>query len=330
VLPILSHLEPGGWGSLNLPRFLAGLGKSDSGPHAIVDDARRADVVLFIQDTEPFRNQFYRTIREHPLMQETPHRCFTWDISDLPCAILPGLYAALPRRAATRRVAGFCYLQVPNPALEGVHEETRGRPRDIVFSFIGAVDRRTRQRVFELRSTPTAVIENTLTKKPWFETFGADHHYADVLSRSRFVLCPRGHGTSSFRIFEAMQMGCVPVVIADEWLAPEGPDWREFSLHVRERDVRRIPSILAGVDSERMGARAREVWQAWYAPAVQLRRIAERLEIIQARTPSGQLGVPTTWPLMAGRYLAKHEGRMLLSRAATPIRAALRKLPFVS
>lgn len=37
-------------------------------------------------------------------------------------------------------------------------------------------------------------------------------NYCEVLARSRFVLCPRGYGASSFRIGEALQYGGEPII----------------------------------------------------------------------------------------------------------------------
>jgi len=35
---------------------------------------------------------------------------------------------------------------------------------------------------------------------------------------SKFALCPRGYGKTSFRIQEALQYGAIPVYISDEYL----------------------------------------------------------------------------------------------------------------
>ena len=50
--------------------------------------------------------------------------------------------------------------------------------------------------------------------------------FRSVMGRSRFVLCPRGKGTSSIRLYEALAYGCVPVIISDDWVAPAGPTGR--------------------------------------------------------------------------------------------------------
>jgi hypothetical protein len=50
------------------------------------------------------------------------------------------------------------------------------------------------------------------------------HHnlidYCKVIAQSRFVLCPRGYGQSSFRIQEAIDFGAIPIYISDEFVFP--------------------------------------------------------------------------------------------------------------
>ena len=46
------------------------------------------------------------------------------------------------------------------------------------------------------------------------------HEYCNVLALSKYVLCPRGYGQSSFRIQEAIQFGAIPIYISDEFIFP--------------------------------------------------------------------------------------------------------------
>ena len=91
--------------------------------------------------------------------------------------------------------------------------------------------------------------------------------YWSIMARSQFVLCPRGYGSSSFRLFEAMQCGRAPVIVSDAWVPPAGPDWSAFSLRIPERKLAQIPQILAQHEDEaaRMGELARKAWQQWFS-----------------------------------------------------------------
>ena len=41
-----------------------------------------------------------------------------------------------------------------------------------------------------------------------------------------------------------MMLGRVPVIVSDQWVPPDGPDWESFSMRVKEREVDTIPAML--------------------------------------------------------------------------------------
>ena len=68
-------------------------------------------------------------------------------------------------------------------------------------------------------------------------------HYGDVLSSSKFAICPRGYGTGSIRLLEALKAGVAPVVISDEWIPPGDPLWQEFCLTLPEADIHQLENV---------------------------------------------------------------------------------------
>lgn len=44
--------------------------------------------------------------------------------------------------------------------------------------------------------------------------------FVDVISKSKYTFCPRGQGLSSYRFFESMFYGSVPVLLADDVILP--------------------------------------------------------------------------------------------------------------
>lgn len=77
-----------------------------------------------------------------------------------------------------------------------------------------------------------------------------------LMDNSKYALCPRGYGPTSYRLFEAIQMGCVPVYIGDKFWLPYSDklDWSEFAVLVPCSHVDRLPQILAKEDAK-YGAR---------------------------------------------------------------------------
>jgi hypothetical protein len=104
-----------------------------------------------------------------------------------------------------------------------------------------------------------------------------ERRYARILTESAFVLCPRGGGTATFRLFEAMMLGRVPVIISDEWVPPSGPDWESFSVRVEEAEIERLPTILAERESEAeaMGVTARAAWLEWFSETTSFHTVVQ-------------------------------------------------------
>ncbi len=87
--------------------------------------------------------------------------------------------------------------------------------------------------------------------------------YVKVLLQSYVALCPRGYGGSSFRFYEAMQLGIVPFLIGDVDTRPfkKEIDWDRFSFYgsspknvmnsIKKRSTQQL------ID---MGKEARKVW----------------------------------------------------------------------
>jgi len=220
--------------------------------------------------------------------------------TDRPWCVMPGLYCSMPRRSFDEsRQRAFCYAYSVNPHIAEYAAD--GEP-DLLFSFLGAPTHDVRHRLYEL-ADPDGVAEDTSHFSLWRELAPDDEErhrrrYASILARSKFVVCPRGVGTSTYRLFEAMEAGRAPVLLADQWVAPEGPDWSSFLLRIPEKRVVDLPEILRGHEPEAVerGAKARSAWDEWFAPDVRFHTAVEaclsilagrrRPERIAARLPT--------------------------------------------
>lgn len=68
-------------------------------------------------------------------------------------------------------------------------------------------------------------IVGELTGKDGFYISTSHHHmekYCAILNESKYVLCPRGYGQTSFRICEAIQYGAIPIYISDQLVYTDG------------------------------------------------------------------------------------------------------------
>ena len=105
----------------------------------------------------------------------------------------------------------------------------------------------------------------------WSEKVSSDDFklFEEVSSRSKYMLCPRGYGTTSYRLYEAFQYGAVPVYISDEfWLPYESTlDWDKLIVRITPDQLPNLKSILNGYDDrwETMIAYATEVYEEFFS-----------------------------------------------------------------
>lgn len=74
--------------------------------------------------------------------------------------------------------------------------------------------------------------------------------FVDITCSSKFGLAPRGYGRSSFRLYEILQLGTVPVYISDIHYLPwtDELDWNDFCVPINEDEIEDIDTILKSID----------------------------------------------------------------------------------
>jgi hypothetical protein len=103
-------------------------------------------------------------------------------------------------------------IDYPLPLLAMPHQYQFNEDRDILASFIGRV-------THPIRSAMIGQLQGKdgyyISTKPH-----SMRDYCQILARSKYALCPRGYGQTSFRIQEAIQYGAVPIYISDDFILP--------------------------------------------------------------------------------------------------------------
>ncbi len=242
--------------------------------HEWTEDPAAADIIFLT-------NAQQRTgwmLEHHPLPRRYPEKCFLLSEQWEPPFQLAGIYANAPRSPFWRgrfRTGSYAlhHPDFRNPFIEN-HDDAAPRPApDLLASFLGRNCHPVRERLFALALPPGILVEDTSS----FDAFahgGPDRRerqrrYHEICLRSKFLLCPRGAGPNSIRLFEALRLGIAPVIIADAWIPCEGPRWEDFALFVAERDVDRLPDLLARAapTHARRGALAYAAWRDYFSPA---------------------------------------------------------------
>lgn len=120
--------------------------------------------------------------------------------------------------------------------------------RDIKASFSGRLNTHfIRQQLFEVAGERDDIYISPRSLRP--------RSYAALLARSKLALSPRGYGGSSFRFFEALQMGAVPWLIGEQDVRPfkSQIDWDNISFYSKNvEEFMNIYEELTSQDIDRM------------------------------------------------------------------------------
>jgi hypothetical protein len=233
-----------------------------------------ADVVLYLENGYVGLADLPRLLRRLRAAPSAMH--FLFSESDWPFPVLPGAYPSLSKPCPW----GTSWSFLPSLRLsKGEASGSTIAEPEFLFSFLGRVATHPVRKMVSLLDSPSTPCLDLADASDRFPCFDYTKTYAQLLERSRFILCPRGFGASSIRIFEAMSFGRVPVIISDAWQPSSGVPWGEFSVRIPERDVCSIPTILERLESkaQSMGELARHLFDTHFAPAIFLDQLVNTL-----------------------------------------------------
>lgn len=155
----------------------------------------------------------------------------------------------------------------PIPLLSNCHPEADfdKDERSTLASFVGRI------KTHKIRQ----VMKNILDGKESIDILAMDHKHSidlfrEKMQESYFALCPRGYGKTSFRMYEAIQFGCIPVYISDEHWLPfqQYINWNEFAVIVKPEEIESIPDrlrkIITSSEYDIMKAKLKEVYYQYF------------------------------------------------------------------
>lgn len=299
-------------------------GAAGSFEHELVSDPDAADLILFVE-YHPWHDPYFFDVLRHPLRRRHPHKCVLYTDADRIVPLMPTLNPSIERwqyRPALCRAFPYVTREYRNDAVEA-GPLPADADRRYLFSFAGASDTHpVRARILALR-VPDAHLIDTGAQRAW-RLQGEDKRryesaYVDACRDSAFVLCPRGAGPSSYRLYETMQLGRAPVVISDAWVPHDGPAWDSFCIRVREADIERLPQVLRGRAGEAraMGEQARREWERWVAPGVALRHLVAAAADLVA-TPRSTLDPVWRWAQFAHPFHLRNLARWFVRLRRAP------------
>lgn len=223
------------------------------------------------------------SVQKMDVYKRFPQKCVAISDSDVLDYYLPALYASNHKTPLSRHRALTCSPYTSLFAAEGRRNAWIDRlidepmPKTLLYSFMGGSTCMMRKRLlrqYKSIDLPDVHVAATDHYKHWSpDTDGPidksvqQRLYIETMRRSKFALCPRGASPSSIRLFEAMELGVAPVVMADTWIPVDGVDW-SFCLFVKENQIARLDAIVRFHEEEwrERGAAARLAFTQHFGP----------------------------------------------------------------
>jgi hypothetical protein len=272
-----------------------------------------ADVVVFGSDEAS-------VVTESVLFSTYKSKSLCITETDTPTFLIPGLYSANEKSYITRaRTTTVNYLiserNNANPEIKKLSGPSL--ERRYLYSFMGGSNCWPRKRLFRsLRTTADTLIESTDSYNHWTNNpndrdarAAQMRRYAEVMAASKYALCPRGCGLSSYRLFEAMSLGVAPVIISDKWQPTQGVDWR-FALFLPERHIGDIDRIVRSHESEwqERGNAALAAYRTTFAGDAVARTINQQMiQLLSAYSPARERVMRVALQLRIARKQSYHK-----------------------
>ena len=126
--------------------------------------------------------------------------------------------------------------------------ECPAAPRTVLAYFAGKPDSEVRRELIKMAPT---------TKGRLLVPGRSSHRdYLCAMAAAKFCLAPRGNAAWSPRLDEGIAMGCIPVLIADDYDPPfhHVLDYSAFSVRIPERNATSVVSVLEQIPDQRIAA----------------------------------------------------------------------------
>lgn len=144
------------------------------------------------------------------------------------------------------------------------------------FGFCGAITHGLRNQIISMINRSELEKDFVIRKGFWAPELTkteARYQYVKHIENNAFTICIRGAGNFSYRLYETMMMGRIPVIIDTDQILPfeRHLDYSEFSLRINYRDDKIIDKLGEFVlksdeDIISMQKKSRLIWKEYMSP----------------------------------------------------------------
>jgi hypothetical protein len=234
-------------------------------PIEVAKDPEVADAIIIQEEETTYKGfRYIDELLNDSLISKYLNKVFTINTDDSATGLLRGLYAAIPKQ----RFNVFLHKAVPYIKYKNEYSFQNGEAIDPVYlaGWCGNTksNKMRKSLVDILKDNEDFLIK---TSQSWYN-HGDDEkrQYVQIVKSCKFSLCPAGWAPASIRIYESMALGRCPVIIADDFMPPEGPSWNEFALFFPQRNIAKLQTFLLQNEPNylKLGASAKENWDRFF------------------------------------------------------------------
>lgn len=134
---------------------------------------------------------------------------------------------------------------VPIPLVISKIPSVQSQQKKYLASFIGSLTHPLRQLLLQKYSTNSSFYFSCKQWTPEVSKKNVDNFF-DITTQSYFSFAPRGYGKTSYRLYEIMQLGAVPIYLSDQFWLPwkDEIDWKSICIFINEKNIDDIDLIL--------------------------------------------------------------------------------------
>jgi len=136
--------------------------------------------------------------------------------------------------------------------------------RKYLYSFLGTIEHRflpanhVRSKLTTIDSGRDDVFIgdklNSLVKSDLSKQYQSMDDYELVARNSIFTLCPKGYGSWTYRFYQAINWGSIPVLLSDDYILPfqQYISYDQFTIRIPEHDILKIDKTIRNISQEKI------------------------------------------------------------------------------
>jgi hypothetical protein len=142
-----------------------------------------------------------------------------------------------------------------------------------------------------LKSSEDTFIDdkiNPTLKDELKKNYRTRNDYELISRNSTFTLCPAGYGRWTYRFFQSVLWGSIPVLLSDDYIKPfsEYIPYDDFAITLKENKIKKLDITIRSIDQEKISQLQANIkkYQSLFTPKnyakllkLELKRLAENV-----------------------------------------------------